>query len=84
MDKLQDYEVDAIISNIPYTDINQWEQCRLMVYTISQIMSKKQLSPKDVLKFPWDNNNKEVNKTSISNEEIARLKELSNKIGKNL
>lgn len=81
MDSLQDYEVDAIIKNIPYTDINSWEQCRLQVYIISQLFAKQKADIKDVLRLPWDNIEEE-HKTTISNEEIDELEELANKIKK--
>lgn len=73
MDEMQEYELGNFIENIPYTDINQWECCRLNIYTISQIMSKNKLSPKDIMRFPWDDYDKEEHKTTISDDEIVEM-----------
>lgn len=82
MDKLQDYEVDAIIENLPYTDVNSWEQCRLQVYIVSQLFAKKKSNIKEILEFPWEKKEIEVKKTSISNEEIAQLEKMAEQIRK--
>lgn len=74
---MQEYEVNTIIENIPYLDRQKWEQTRFLVYSNVQMNTKKKLSPTDVMKFPWDNNEQTQ---SITNEDIERLKERSKKI----
>lgn len=54
--------------------MNSWEQCRLMMYIMAQVNSKKHLELKDIITFPWDNIH---TTTEISNEEIKNLKEKS-------
>lgn len=77
MDEMEDWEVNDIIENLPYLDRNDWERSRLQVYSNVQMNTKKKLKPNDILEFPWDN--KEEN-TSISNEDIDRLKRKSEMI----
>ena len=82
MDSMQEYEVGTIISNIPYIDINAWEQTRQMIYVYAQSMSKKQLTPTDILHFRWDTVPEKD--TSISNDDIERLRSKARKIEQTL
>lgn len=76
LDEMQEYEVNTIIENLPYLDRTSWEQHRFQVYSNVQMNSKKKLSPTDIMKFAWD---KEEN-TSITSQEIERLKNKSKEI----
>lgn len=78
LDRMQMYEVNIYVEDIPYLDRNSWEQCRTRMYGLSQMFSKKELKPTDLLKFKWDEA-EENNKTGISDEDIKRLTELSKK-----
>ena len=49
-----------------------WEQSRLVAYMIAQTNSTKRLKLTDILKFHWDD---EEAVTSISNEDVARLRD---------
>lgn len=51
---------------------DSWEQSRLVAYMIAQTNSTKELKVTDILKFHWE---KEEADTSISNEDVARLRE---------
>ena len=82
MDKLNDYEIDSILENLQYDDVNSWEQTRLRIYATTQMMSKKQLTPQDLMKFPWEQEEEEEHKTSISNEEIEDLEKKARQIQK--
>lgn len=83
MDKLNDYEIDSILENLQYDDVNGWEQTRLKIYSTAQMVSKKQLTPKDLMKFPWEEQEKEEeHKTSITNEEIEDLEKKARQIQK--
>lgn len=83
MDKLNDYEIDSILENLQYDDVNSWEQTRLKIYSTAQMVSKKQLILKDLMKFPWEEQEEEEeHKTSISNEEIEFLEKKARQIQK--
>jgi hypothetical protein len=81
MDKLNDYEIDSILENLQYDDVNSWEQTRLRIYSTAQMMSKKQMTPQDLMKFPWEEKEEE-HKTSITNEEIEDLEKKARTIQK--
>lgn len=82
MDRMNDYEVDSIIENIQYDDVAGWEQTRLRIFSTAQMMSKKKLTVKDIMVFPWEKEDEEEeeHKTSISNEEIEMLEKEAKKI----
>lgn len=84
MDKMEDYEVNDVISNLSYLDRNDWERSRLNAYVVAQVNSRKQLKPTDIIKFSWDTEEGIRQDTSISNEDIERLKKKSEQINKQL
>lgn len=73
MEEMELWETYPIIDNLSYTDVNQWEQTRLLMSMLGNMFSKKKLKSTDIIKFPWDRGLKKD--TSISNEEIDRLKQ---------
>lgn len=66
------YELEVLISNIHKKSKENWEQSRMIAYVIAQCNSRKKLKPSDIIKFDWD---EESSDTSISNDDIKRLKE---------
>lgn len=80
---MQEYEVNILLSSIPFTDKNSWEQCRYNIYSVAQMFSKKKLKPTDFMKFEWDkavDDTPEETNHDISNEDIKRLQEISKTI----
>ena len=70
---MQINELEPLINNLHKKDRNGWEQARMIAYVIAQCNSTKKLKPTDIMQFTWDNDTTE--ETSISNEDIKRLKE---------
>jgi hypothetical protein len=79
LDDCSEWELNDLVELIPYCDRSTWEQSRMNAYIMAQVNSKKKLEPKDIVSFKWDDNNgMEVeHQTSITNEDIERLKRLS-------
>ena len=78
MDKMPMYEINLCMRNVHLAHKDSWEQSRMTSFCVIQSQSSKKLKPTDIMKFPWDEasgNNKE---TSISSDEVKRLKEKSN------
>lgn len=71
---MQMYELEPLISNLHKKDRNSWEQARMIAYVIAQCNSTKKLKPTDIMQFTWDEESP-TNDTSISNEDIKRLRE---------
>lgn len=74
------YELSSLLKYSFIRDKENWEQARLIAYVIAQTNSTKKLSQTDILTFGWeDNNSKTIHNTSISSEDIQRLKEQAEK-----
>lgn len=82
MDRCSVWELNDIIENLPYLDRNLWETSRLQTYVLAQVNSKRHLTQQEILRFKWEEENKEdyvqpEKNVDISNDDIKRLKELS-------
>lgn len=67
---------------LEYTTKQNWEMTRFKSYITAQSQSTKKLKPKDIIEFSWDNEttNQENKNTSISTEDVERLKRKAEKI----
>lgn len=83
MDQLQDWEVYDFYDSLQLADTASWEQTRWLMYVVAQVNSRKQLKVTDILRFPWEEGSG-VHKTTITDEEISRLKEKANSIKQTL
>lgn len=84
MDEMREYEINNIVENIKYADKNEWESARLIAYIIAKANFKNIKKAQDFLPLPWDesettNTKKKPKNTNITQEEIDRLKKLSEK-----
>lgn len=68
------YEVRAIMKYQYYAHKDEWESSRLIAYLIAQTNSKRKLSFTDIVKFHWEKEEESEEETTISKEEIERLK----------
>ena len=83
MDKIEEWEVIELLQMLNYADRNQWDQTRCIMYVLAQANSKKKLTMKDVMEFPWD---KEYNSKSkeITNEQIDKLRKMAEQYKKTI
>lgn len=68
------YEIVPYIQNIHLRSKEGWEQARLNAYITAQVNSSKKLKITDIMEFPWENKTTKKGDTSISNEDVERLK----------
>ena len=84
-DQMSFYEVNDLMEGIDYADRVSWEQTRVLGY-LSMAPHCKKLDMKKILPFKWDeddnNTSQEEKVTSISNEDIEKLKLESEKYEK--
>ena len=73
LDKMEWYEINAAMKYNYYSSKSGWEQARLVAYMIAQVNSRRTLQMEDIVKFPWENEDDEQTKTSITKEEIEHL-----------
>ena len=81
MDELQEWEVYDFYNMLQYADANSWEQTRWLMYVIAQVNSRQKLDVTDILKFSWD---EKKQNTTITDNDIKRLKEQAEMIGKKI
>lgn len=79
MNDMQMYELDYLLSSINYSYREEYEIMRFQSYITAQTQSTKKLKPTDIISFNWDKQNEEK-VTTISNEDINRLREKANKM----
>lgn len=73
LDKMQMYEIPAILERISFRYRDSWEQTRMIMYVIAQGNSKKRLTPSDLLSFPWDKET-DVQVAAPSEGEMEKLR----------
>ena len=83
MDSMAEWEVIEFYDVINYADYVTWEQTRLLLSCYVDHKKVKKLS--DIIKFPWDDEkiHNEADK-EITKEDIERLKNLSQRMSKNM
>lgn len=74
LDKMQMYEIPAILERLSFRYRDSWEQTRMIMYVIAQGNSKKKLTPSDLLSFPWDQESG-VHPAAPSEGEMEKLRE---------
>lgn len=72
LDKMEMYEIKALMDYEYYSHRDEWEQARLISYLIAQVNSKKKLKQEDILQFYWDNEKEP--ETEITKRDLERLK----------
>lgn len=80
LDECSMWELDDYIYLIPYTDRNLWECSRLGAYIDAKSHFRGISKYSDICEFKWEKNDEpieDVVRRDITNDEIARLKELS-------
>ena len=65
-------EVESCLDGLNRRNRESWEQTRLLGYIIAQSNSTKTLKQTDILRFPWDEEEKKD--TSVTNEDMKRLR----------
>lgn len=78
LDKMKPYELVIICDSLHLRTKDSWEQSRMIAYIIAQVNSKKHLKPTDIIKFGWENQNKDTKKNSaITVDEVEQIKKVA-------
>lgn len=75
LDEMEMYEIRALLNYEYYSHKDEWEQARMIAYMIAQVNSKKKLTYQDITKFYWENEEQEEHETSITKQDIERLRQ---------
>ena len=65
MDTCTEWELNDIVSNIPYLDRNMWEIGRMQSYITAQVNSRRKLQFSDICKFKWEEEPKDESDIEI-------------------
>lgn len=74
LDKIEWYEINALMKYQYYAIKDNWEQARLIAFMIAQTHSKKKLKLQDIVPFAWDEDEENEDNKPITKSEIERLK----------
>lgn len=75
LDRMEMYEIRAIMDYEYMAHKDSWEQARLVAYLVAQSNSTKELKPQDIIKFYWEKDIAGTDNTTLSNADKERLKE---------
>ncbi len=76
LDKIEWYEINALLKYSYYKYKDGWEQSRLIAYMIAQTNSTQKLTVDDIMHFYWEEERKEEQKP-ITKEDIIRLSKMA-------
>ena len=71
LDRIQTYEIEALIENMWMKSKESWEQARLQAYLTAQVNSTKKIDMTEFMTFPWEK--METDKIEDSKEEREAL-----------
>ena len=83
LDKMNFYEIEALLENLWMKNKESWEQTRVQAYITAQTQSTKKIDMNDMMSFPWE---KKVEKVEDTPEDIEmmrkEMKEMEDKLNK--
>ena len=83
LDRIQTYEIEALIENMWMKDKTSWEQTRTVGYITAQCQSTKRIDPKDLISFPWEGDSQTEEITDDERKEILKeMKGMEDRLNK--
>ena len=82
LDKIQTYEINALVEYGFLKDRENWEQARLMAYVTAQCQSTKKIKITDIVQFPWEQKQTKE-QTEIDKKKLEQVKAMAKEIIKN-
>ena len=71
LDRMNFYEIEALLENLWMKNKESWEQTRVQAYITAQTQSTKKIDMNDMMSFPWE---KKVEKVEDTPEEIDMMR----------
>lgn len=83
LDRMNFYEIEALLENLWMKNKESWEQTRVQAYITAQTQSTKKIDMNNMMSFPWE---KKVEKVEDTPEDIEmmrkEMKEMEDKLNK--
>lgn len=70
-------EIDSIMSELELVNREEWEKTRMLMYSVLQSQSTKQLNINDILPFDWDIKKDKQGVTLTDIEEFKKRKNIN-------
>ena len=83
LDRIQTYEIQALLNYNWLKSKDEWEQARLIAYVTAQCQSTKKLKITDIIDFPWEKQEKTQKEIKVDKERIKKIQELAQEMIKN-
>lgn len=85
LDRMEFYEMSALIENAWMKSKESWEQARLQAYLTAQVNSTKKIDMTEFMTFPWENTGTEKIEDSKEEREalMREMKAWENKMNNN-
>lgn len=77
------YEMECLLDNMWMKNKESWEQTRSLFYMTAQSQSNRALDSKQMMPFPWDVDNVEVEDEADMKEFMEEMKRIEDKYNKN-
>lgn len=85
MFELKLWEINAIVEGYRRRAYTTWEAARWQTYCIVCAMGAKNIySPQDIMKFPWETEDKSVQAEEVSEEEVKEMQREIDEINQQL
>lgn len=72
LDRMEFYEIEALMENMWMKDKESWEQTRIQAYITAQVNSTKKIEMTDLLTFPWEKDRVKVEDTPEDREAVMK------------
>lgn len=76
LDSITFNEIDSIMNELEYVNREEWERTRMIMYSVLQSQSTKQLNINDILPFDWDKKNEKTK--GVTPQDIEEFKKRKN------
>ncbi len=77
LDNITFSEIDSIMTELELVNREEWEQTRMIMYSVLQSQSTKQLNINDILPFDWDDKKEKQGVTLTDIEEFKKRKNIN-------
>lgn len=86
MDKMEHYEAEMLMNNMIYSNKDEWERARLLMYaSLKPYLKNRSMTPQELLPLPTDEEAKEIyEEEKPSNIDYEEMKKMTNEFANKL
>ena len=86
MNELQHYEAELLMDNMIYSNKDEWERTRMLMYaSLSPYLKRKNITPEELYPLATDDNYKEIYKENApTTDDFIRMRDISNEFARKI